>query len=233
MQLDFWFDFASPYSYLAASRVEGLALDAGVGVSWKPFLMGSLFQAQGWGDSPFRRHPTKDRYLWRDVERRCRKYGLAFQHPSRFPQNGLLATRVATVVANETWLPQFVQAVYRASFAEMRDISDPATISEILRRLGQPTDDTISRARAEENKQALRAQTQRAADIGIFGAPTFAIQTELFWGNDRLEDAIDWCVEAARATRTPRQATPARRRTTLRGVGDEPRTLPPTLPHFE
>jgi len=215
MQLDFWFDFASVYSYLTASRIDDLARAADVRVSWKPFLMGPLYRAQGRGDSPFQQHPARERYMWRDVERRCHRYGLPFERPSPFLQNSLLATRVATVAAGQTWLPDFARAVYRASFAETRDISDPITISKILRALGQPAEETISRARAPENKEVLQAQTRRAVELGIFGAPTFAVGTELFWGDDHLEEAIGWCVEAAAPQRETRRA----RQTAAPGAG--------------
>lgn len=197
--LDFWFEFASTYSYLAASRVERLAVAAGVAVRWRPFLLGPIFVSQGWGDSPFNIYPLKGRYMWRDMERLCEKYGIPFRRPSRFPRSGLLAARVAIVAADEPWCPDFVRAVFRANFSEDREISQPETIAEILARLGQPPRETIARAEAEENKTRLREQNQIAVVEGIFGAPTMIAAGELFWGNDRLEDAIAFAVRARAA----------------------------------
>ena len=197
--LDFWFEFASTYSYLAASRVERLAAAAGVAMRWRPFLLGPIFVSQGWGDSPFNIYPLKGRYMWRDMERLCEKYGIPFRRPSRFPRSGLLAARVAIMAADEPWCPDFVRAVFRANFAEDREISQPETIAEILARLGQPPRETIARAEAEGNKTRLREQNQIAVVEGIFGAPTMIAAGELFWGNDRLEDAIAFAVRAQAA----------------------------------
>ncbi len=197
--LDFWFEFASTYSYLAASRIERLAVAAGVALRWRPFLLGPIFVAQGWGDSPFNIYPLKGRYMWRDMERLCEKYGIPFRRPSRFPRSGLLAARVAIMAADEPWCPDFVRAVFRANFAEDREISQPETIAEILARLGQPPRETIARAEAEENKTRLREQNQIAVVEGIFGAPTMSAAGELFWGNDRLEDAIAFALRAQAA----------------------------------
>ena len=197
--LDFWFEFASTYSYLAAWRVERLAAAAGVAVRWRPFLLGPIFVSQGWGDSPFNIYPLKGRYMWRDMERLCEKYGIPFRRPSRFPRSGLLAARVAIMAADEPWCPDFVRAVFRANFAEDREISQPETIAEILARLGQPPRETIARAEAEGNKTRLREQNQIAVVEGNFGAPTMIAAGELFWGNDRLEDAIAFAVRAQAA----------------------------------
>jgi 2-hydroxychromene-2-carboxylate isomerase len=188
--LEFWLEFASTYSYLAASRIEEAAAAAGVRVRWRPFLLGPIFVSQGWGDSPFNIYPLKGRYMWRDMERLCEKYELPFRRPRKFPRSGLLAARVACMAAEEPWCPRFVRAVYRANFAEDREISQTETIAEILATLGQSPLEVLTRAESPENKERLREQNQWAVVHGIFGAPTMLAGKELFWGNDRLEDAI-------------------------------------------
>jgi len=194
--MEFWFEFASTYSYPAAMRVEAAARAAGVPLVWKPFLLGPIFGAQGWKDSPFNIYPVKGRYMWRDLERICAQHGLPLRRPSAFPRNGLLAARVAWVGASEPWAPDFVRGVYGANFADDRDISDPAVVRDILGRLGQPADDVLARAASEEAKAGLRRQTDEAIAHGIFGAPSFRVGDELFWGNDRLEDALAWARRA-------------------------------------
>jgi 2-hydroxychromene-2-carboxylate isomerase len=191
--LDFWFEFASTYSYPAVARIEDVARRAGVQVSWRPFLLGPIFGSQGWNDSPFNIYPAKGRYMWRDLERICTRLQLPFRHPSQFPRNGLLAARVACASATEGWLPDFVRAVYRANFAEDRDIARPDILARVLDELGLPAKEILERAETPRSKQRLREQTDEAIHLGIFGAPTFVVGRELFWGNDRLEDAIAWC----------------------------------------
>jgi len=198
--LEFWFEFASTYSYPAASRIERLAAAAGVPLRWRPFLLGPIFVSQGWGDSPFNIYPLKGRYMWRDMERLCEKYELPFRRPSKFPRSGLLAARVACMAADEPWCPRFVRAVFRANFAEDREISRTETIAEILATLGQPPREVLARAEAEENKQRLREQSQMTVVKGIFGAPTMVVGDELFWGNDRLEDAIAFYLRPGRSS---------------------------------
>lgn len=192
--LDFWFEFASTYSYLAAWRVEALAARAGVKVEWRPFLLGPIFRAQGWNDSPFNIYEAKGRYMRRDMERLCAQYGLAFRRPSVFPRNGLLAARVAAIAGNDAWVADFVRAVYQANFAEDRDISDRGVITKILGNIGQAPDAILAAAETLQNKERLKRQTEEAVRLGIFGAPSFVTRGELFWGNDRLEDALAWAV---------------------------------------
>ena len=190
--LEFWFEFASTYSYPAAARIEDIARQAGVAVSWRPFLLGPIFGQQGWTDSPFNIYPVKGRYMWRDLERICARLRLPFRHPSQFPRSGLLAARVACAHAGQPWLPAFVRGDYRANFAEDRDIADTTTVSDVLAGLGLPAAQVLERAQSPAAKQQLREQTDEAIRRGIFGAPTFIVGNELFWGNDRLEDAIAW-----------------------------------------
>jgi 2-hydroxychromene-2-carboxylate isomerase len=192
--LEFWFEFGSTYSYLSAARIEAVAVAAGVSVRWEPFLLGPIFVEQGWDDSPFNVYPAKGRYMWRDVERLCAKYHIPFVRPARFPRNGLLASRVACLAraASQHWLPEFVRGIFRANFAEDREIGDAAEVRSILESLGQPGAQLVEQAQAPENKLRLREQTRRAGERGIFGAPSFVVGEELFWGNDRLEDALAW-----------------------------------------
>jgi len=190
--LQFWFDFGSTYSYPAALRIEQATRAAGVNVLWKPFLLGPIFKLQGWGDSPFNLNPLRGTYMWRDIERICRRNQFPFRRPGQFPRNGLLASRVCCVEPDAAWVPDFCRAVFRANFAEDRDISDRAVIGGILDGLGEQGSALIERATSPEVKESLRRQTGEAEALGLFGAPHFVIGKETFWGNDRLEEALDW-----------------------------------------
>lgn len=201
--VEFWYEFASTYSYVAALRVEAAADAAGVTLVWKPFLLGPIFKRQGWDDSPFNLFPARGRYMWRDIERLCARYGHPFRRPARFPRNSLLAARVARLGGDEAWVPEFSRAVYRSNFAEDRDIADPEVIRGILRALGLPAEDLLMLAESSENKERLREQTERAWNLGIIGAPTFVVDGEIFWGNDRMEEAFAWRMGA----RTPLPGT--------------------------
>ncbi len=192
--LEFWFEFASTYSYLAAMRIEPLARAAGVPLVYRPFLLGPIFASHGMHDSPFNLNEVKGRYMWRDVERQCTAYGFPWKKPSVFPRSGLLAARVALASEDEPWLPAFVRAVYAAGFAEDRDTTSPETIGAILASLGADAGAVLARASAQDNKDRLKAQTEAAAAHGVFGAPSFRVGGELFWGNDRLEHALAWAV---------------------------------------
>src|SRR5438105_11568864 len=121
--LDFCYAFASTYSYIAALRIAPLAESAGVTVRWRPFLLGPIFKAQGWDTSPFNLYPAKGRYMVRDCERLCAALGLTFHLPQPFPQNSLLAARVALVGLDEGWGEDFSRAVYQAEFADGRNIA--------------------------------------------------------------------------------------------------------------
>jgi len=191
-RLEFWFEFASTYSYLAASRIVDLATAAGVTLAWKPFLLGPIFRAQGWNDSPFNIYETKGRYMWRDMERSCEKYGLPWRRPTQFPRNGLMAARAACVAAEEAWCPAFVRGVYHANFVDDHDIGDARVVGAILEKLDQSASAWLERAQSGESKERLRQQTDAAMQRGIFGAPSFVVRDQLFWGNDRLEDALGW-----------------------------------------
>jgi 2-hydroxychromene-2-carboxylate isomerase len=191
--LDFWFEFASTYSYPAAMRLGAAARKQGVAVRWRPFLLGPLFKAQGWDNSPFNLYPVKGRYMWRDLERICAALGLDFVRPAVFPQNTMLAARVALVAFAEGWGEDFTRAIYAAEFGEGRDIGAHDAVAAVLTALGQDAGAVVARAQTDANKLALRRNTEEAQALGIFGAPSFVTADgELFWGNDRLDAALDW-----------------------------------------
>lgn len=197
MKVSFWFEFASTYSYPAAMRIESLAERYGVAIKWRPFLLGPIFRKYGWEDSPFNLYPEKGNYMWRDLERLCAKEGIPFHQPSEFPRNGLLAARIACFFADEVWLPEFVRAVYQANFEHDLDIADAAVVKALLPGTCKDPENVVTRANTPESKLKLREQTVLAEERGIFGAPSMLVGNELFWGNDRLDDAFQW---AARLT---------------------------------
>ena len=193
--IEFWYEFASTYSSPAAMRIERLAKPAGVTVRWRPFLLGPIFAAQGWSDSPFNLYPAKGRYMWRDIERICALEEIPLKlPPARFPQNGLKAARLALAGEAEGWTAAFSRAVYTANFAQQKDISDDAALAEILRGLNVEPEHAFAAANTAENKNRLKAQTEEARARWIFGAPSFTVDDELFWGNDRLRQAINHAV---------------------------------------
>jgi 2-hydroxychromene-2-carboxylate isomerase len=188
--MDFFYDFASTYSYITAMRIAPLAQAAGVSVRWRPFLLGPVFKSMGWDTSPFNLYPVKGRYMVRDCERLCADAGLPFHLPSPFPQHSLLAGRVGTAALAEGWGEDFTLALYRAEFGEGRNIGDPATVADVVTKLGRDAHAVLAHAQTDEIKNALRASTEEAQRLGVFGAPTFITNGELFWGNDRLEQAL-------------------------------------------
>ena len=175
-------------------RIEAAAAEAGVAVVWRPFLLGPIFAAQGWNTSPFNIYPAKGRYMWRDMERLCAAAGLPLKRPQPFPQNGLLAARVALVGVQEGWVGPFSRAVYAAEFGEGLDISKAETLAALLDRLGLDGGTLVAGALADDGvKNRLKIATEEAQRQGIFGSPSFVTADgELFWGDDRLDQALAW-----------------------------------------
>ena len=191
--LDFWFDFASTYSYPAAMRIGPVARAAGVQVRFRPFLLGPIFKAQGWSTSPFELYPAKGRHMWRDLERLCAELAVPFRRPDPFPQNSLLPARVALEGLDRGWGEDFCRAVFRAEFADGCRIDDATAIGDILMGLQIDPGPVLEAAQSDAIKTRLRAQTDEAQRLGLFGAPSFTTADgELFWGNDRLEQALRW-----------------------------------------
>jgi 2-hydroxychromene-2-carboxylate isomerase len=190
--VDFWFEFASTYSYPAMMRIAPLAQQAGIMVRFRPFLLGPVFKAQGWDTSPFNLYASKGRNMWRDLERLCADLKLPFRRPEPFPQNSLQAARVALVGLDATWGEEFCRSVFLAEFCESRQIDEPAVLSDILAQLNVKPKPVFEPRKAMRSKLSC-VRKPRKQRLGIFGAPTFITTNgELFWGNDRLERALAW-----------------------------------------
>ena len=189
-RLDFFYFFGSGYAYLSVLRIERLAEAAGVAVAWRPFSVRALMIEQG---NMIRNQPVKMAYMWRDIERRAALHGLPFVAPPAWPTDpDELANRVGTVAMLEGWCPAYSKASFRAWYLEGRPLGDPAALAAILAGLDQDPDAVIARANGEPVRRRYAEETDAARRLGAFGSPTFAVGREIFWGDDRLEEAITW-----------------------------------------
>jgi 2-hydroxychromene-2-carboxylate isomerase len=149
-------------------------------------------RAQKLDNSPFNIQPVKGRYMWRDVERTCAELEIPLVRPSVFPRNGLLAARVACAADGAPWLSAFVRNVYSANFAHDLDISQPDVVLGCLESVVSDPQAVLALANHDQTRAQLRSNTDEAIRFGIFGAPSFLVGQELFWGNDRMEQAMRW-----------------------------------------
>jgi 2-hydroxychromene-2-carboxylate isomerase len=195
-KIDFFYEFASTYSYLSAMRIDDLALDYDVEVQWRPFLLGPIFKVQGWDTSPFNVYPDKGRYMVRDLERLAEAQDLPkFKMPKTFPSHSILPSRVALCFKGEM-RAAFSRAVYDVEFAQGKDVADPKVIEAVLKALGEDAAKIFEKVNTQPVKDALRAETEAAQKLKIFGAPAFVTEDgEMFWGNDRLEMALEWAAK--------------------------------------
>lgn len=193
--MDFFFSCASTYSYLSVMRLERAATAAGVAVRWRPFNLGEITREQN--NRPFVGKPVKMKYMWRDLERRAAQHGIAFAGVPPYPVDAdRLAHRVATVAVQQGWCPQFSRALYAHWFLKHGDPGDRAVLHEVLAGLGRNAEGVLAEAESQQTVAQLAAQTDVARQLGIFGSPSFVVGTEIFWGDDRLEAAIDWVNKA-------------------------------------
>lgn len=191
MHLDYFFDLASSYSYVGTMRIEGLCQAAGVRLAWKPFLLGGAYKAIE-NYTPMFQIPMRVNYAWRDLERLCSKYGLPWDRPRSFPQRSLLANRAIVAALDQPWVGDFIRGLFRAAFSEQKDLSQPGTIELVLAGLKVDAAPILAAAESEPVKLKLRAFTDEAIARGIFGAPNAVVGNELFFGQDRLDDAVAW-----------------------------------------
>ena len=197
--IDFYFNFGSTYSYLSIMRLEDEAAKAGVAIRWRPFNVRMLFVEQT--NIPFpKEKAAKVAYMWRDIERRARHYGLDWNGIPPYPvDRSGLANRLGVIAGKEGWASAFTQAAYRAWFIEHKDFGQPEVAEALLLGLGMNAQTLIARADSDAWKADFVAETDVARSLGIFGVPTFVVGSELFWGHDRMEDAFAWARETGDA----------------------------------
>jgi 2-hydroxychromene-2-carboxylate isomerase len=189
--LDFWFSIGSPYTFLAVMRLPEIAERAEVEVRWRPFDIRAI-QIEA-NVAPFADRPLKAAYMWRDIERRSAKFGLTIRLPIPYPLAEIeQANRVAVLAASEGWCPAYAIATYRHWFVDRAPAGSEANLSASIEEAGQDPARVLERANSKAGIAALNAATGEAKEIGIFSSPSFVADGELFWGHDRLEDAIEW-----------------------------------------
>lgn len=189
--IDFWFSIGSTYTYLSVMRLPDVARREGIEFRWRPFDVRAIMVEQN--NIPFRDKPVKSAYMWRDVERRAGGYGMPFAGVPPYPIKALSrANRVALVAGDEGWIVQYVQSAYRRWFQRLQEPASDEALSEDLAAIGQDARRVIELADSPALDERLKAQTGIAKALGVFGSPTYAVGGEIFWGDDRLDDAIAW-----------------------------------------
>lgn len=196
--IEFWFGYGSTYSYLTVMRIDQVVESNGIQLIWKPFNITALMRERGLPTGPFVPHPEKMAYMLRDLERRAQQRGLPYQKPVQYPVDSQQTVRVGYLAALEGWCSQFSRRVFEMNFAERRPIGGPGNLEAALQHIGKEPEATIRRAHDADIEKGLEASTQSAITRGMFGSPHFLVDDELFWGDDRLEDAVEWCNRANR-----------------------------------
>ncbi len=191
-EIEFWFSIGSTYTFLSVTRIAGVSQKTGVSFSWKPFSVRKIMRDMN--NIPF--PPTKQakvEYMWRDIERRAKGYGFSANVPAPYPlQEFDLANRVAVLAMNEGWCEDYVQETYRLWFTDGHEAGCDVNLSQTLSKIGQNKLRVLELASSPDLEAAYQNQTESAKQAGIFGSPSFIVDGELFWGDDRLEDAIAW-----------------------------------------
>lgn len=184
-RIEFFWDAASPYTYLASTQIEGVAADCGVDIDWRPFLLGAVFEATG-NQAPAN-VPAKGKYLFRDIRNWASYYGVPLTFPESFPVQSLYAGRAGLAAAEQGQGALFAKNVLYAHWAEGRDVGDSQVLAKVATDSGLDPDQIANRIEEQTIKDRFKANTDEAVERGAFGAPTLFVGDTLFWGNDRLE----------------------------------------------
>lgn len=191
MQIDFWFSIGSTYSYLTVMRLSEIERASGIDFRWRPFNVRHVMIEQN--NIPFKDKPVKTEYMWRDIERRANQRGLAPSIPAPYPLPGLvIANQIATLGVEQGWVKDYTRATYRRWFEDGKPAGEEPNISESLEEIGCDPSQVLASAQSERIINLLSAETDEAMKLGVFGSPTFVVDGEVFWGDDRLEDAVVW-----------------------------------------
>ena len=197
-EIEFWFSIGSTYTYLSVTQFAEVTQKTGASFSWQPFSVRKIMREMD--NIPF--PPSKQvkvDYMWRDIERRAQGYGFTANVPAPYPlQEFDLANRVAVLARQEGWCEDYVRGTYRRWFVDGHEAGSDLNLSQTLSEIGQDKSRVLERAGAPDVEAAYLKQTENAQRAGIFGSPSFIVDGELFWGDDRLEDAIAWARKADR-----------------------------------
>jgi 2-hydroxychromene-2-carboxylate isomerase len=190
-RIEFWLEYASTYSYLSVARIGRLADERGFEIDWQPFWLYPVREQLGL-PAPFPDGSPRERYMWRDLERRAKLLDIPYRKPAVYPFNSLAIGRIALVAAQEGWCREFTETSFRLHWTEGVLMTSTENLSAALASAGQDPERVQLLASSPEIKEAFKQQASRALERGIFGSPSFVVGTELFWGDDRLEHAIEF-----------------------------------------
>ncbi len=189
--IDFWFTMGSTYTYLTVMRLEAVEREAGITFNWRPFHLLTILTEMK--HVPFADKPAKSAYMWRDIERRAGMYGFSVRVPAPYPaRHSILANQVALLGMQEGWGRSFVREAYRQWFELGHETGSEPNVSTSLRAIGQDPSRVLPLSAGDAVTKALTRETDAARSLGFFGSPIFVVGGELFWGDDRLEDAVSW-----------------------------------------
>jgi 2-hydroxychromene-2-carboxylate isomerase len=191
-EIDFWFDFSSPYGYIAAELIEEVAARHGRAVNWRPILLGPIFKAVG--TAPLTLIPIKGEYARHDFARMARLHGIAFRLPEKFPVGTQVAARAHYLISDSdpAKAKDFAKRLFRAYFSEGRDVADPATVMEIAVAAGADRATLSEALKGEAIKERVKTEVEDAMKAGVFGSPHFVADGEPFWGVDRIAMMEEW-----------------------------------------
>ena len=190
--IEFYFDFSSPYGYLASERIDAIAARHGRDVAWRPYLMGVAMKVTG--SSPVVDRPMLGAYSKRDMERSARRLEVPFKFPEPFPIPTVAACRAVYWMeqADESAARPLAQALYRTYFVDGRNISEPDVVADVAADSGTGRDALLAGIQEPAIKERLKEVTNDAVERGIFGSPFFMVDGEPFWGHDRMDEVDRW-----------------------------------------
>lgn len=183
--IEFYYDFSSPYTYIASERIEKIVLDSGATLEWKPFLLGGVFNEIG--STPAVQIDNKIKYLRQDTQHCANYYGIPFNYPDVFPLNSVRAMRGAFAAAEQDKIVEYSHLMFREYFVQGKDLSRPEILGESVAQIGIDTEWFLARIAEQDIKDMLRDETNNAIERGVFGAPTIFVDDKMYWGNDRLD----------------------------------------------
>lgn len=191
-EIEFWFSIGSTYTYLSVTRLAEVTQKTGVSFSWQPFSVRKIMREMDNVPFPPSKQVKVD-YMWRDIERRAQGYGFTTNVPAPYPLKEFdLANRVAVLARQEGWCESYVRGTYRCWFIDGHEAGSDVNLMQTLSEIGQDKSRVLELAGSPDVEAAYLNQTKSAKRAGIFGSPSFIVDGELFWGDDRLEDAITW-----------------------------------------